>query len=259
MTGTDTATQKLIGLSTYLADNPLILAQRNSEWCGHGPVLEQDIAITNISLDLIGQARNFYQYAATLINQSGLQPGQIATEDTLAYLRDSHEFKNVVLVELPKGDWAVTILRQFFFSAYQYYLYNQLRDSSDTQLAAIAAKSLKEVVYHLRWSSEWVIRLGDGTEESHKRITDAATYLWDYTHELFLPAEFENTSNGIDLAAIKQQWDEKVSDIFREATLQVPTTAKNVSGGKQGTNHPYLESILGELQYMQRTYPGCEW
>ena len=147
----------------HLADNTLILAQRNSEWCGHGPVLEQDIAITNISLDLLGQARNFYQYAAQLI-------GNGSTEDSLCFLRSEREFKNCLLVEQPNGDWGQTILRQFFFSVYQHLLYSQLQNSDDESLTAIAAKALKEVTYHVRWSSEWVIRLGDGTIESHKRM-----------------------------------------------------------------------------------------
>src|SRR5690606_35021633 len=147
----------------HLADTSLILGHRNSEWCGHGPVLEQDIAITNISLDLIGQARNFYQYAAKLMSEQ--TPDRPVTEDTLAYLRDVREFRNLLLVELPKGDWAQTILRQFFVSAFQSLLFTEMQKSKDLQLSAIATKSLKEVTYHLRWSSEWVIRLGDGTEE----------------------------------------------------------------------------------------------
>lgn len=166
--------QDLIQYTLHLADNALILGQRNSEWCGHGPVLEQDIAITNISLDLIGQARNFYQYAAELINTSqqpeskapssfGEGVGGEVSEDSLAYLRTEREFKNCLLVEQSNGDWAQTILRQFFFSNYQYLLYQQLQNKTDNPLAAIAEKSLKEVTYHLRWSSEWVIRLGDGT------------------------------------------------------------------------------------------------
>src|SRR6187401_3603971 len=186
----------------HLADNSLILGQRNSEWCGHGPVLEQDIAITNISLDLIGQARNFYQYAAQLINESqkaeGSPPspkereleGEVS-EDSLACLRKEEKFKNCLLVEQPKGDWAQTILRQFFFSQYQYLLFQQLQNSKDDQLAAIAEKSLKEVTYHLRWSSEWVIRLGDGTEESHKRMLKAIEELWKYVSELFQAVSYE--------------------------------------------------------------------
>src|SRR5262249_2510207 len=156
----------------------------NSEWCGHGPVLEQDIAITNISLDLIGQARSLYQYAAEL-------QGNGATEDTFAYERDTRDFKNCLLVEQPNGDWGQTILRQFFFSGYQFLLYERLQKSKDTTLAAIAEKSLKEVTYHLRWSSEWVIRLGDGTAESRERMLKAIEEIWMYTGELFMPAAYE--------------------------------------------------------------------
>src|SRR6476659_4924304 len=163
----------------HLADNALVLGHRNSEWTGHGPILEQDIAISNIALDLIGQARNFYQYAAQLSGKSEV------TEDTFAYLRDAWDFKNCLLVEQTNGDWAKTILRQFFFSTYQYYFYQQLEQSSDTQLSAIAEKSLKEVTYHLKWSAEWVIRLGDGTEESNKRMVFALDELWKFTEELF--------------------------------------------------------------------------
>ena len=240
----------------HLADNPLILGHRNSEWCGHGPVLEQDIAITNISLDLIGQARYLYQYAALLI-------GNDCTEDKLAYLRDANEFKNCLLVELPKGDWAITILRQFFFSAYQFYLYQQLEENKDEQLAAIAVKSLKEVTYHLRWSSEWVIRLGDGTNESHNRITKAVDELWGYTNELFIPAEYEqqaaNAGIGVDINSIKNKWLEKVNEVFAEATLVLPANNDTHTGGKEGKHTGYLKEILADLQYMQRAYPGSEW
>ena len=248
--------QSLIDYSLHLADNSLILGQRNSEWCGHGPVLEQDIAITNISLDLIGQARNFYQYAATLI-------GNDATEDSLAYLRNEKEFKNCLLVEQPKGDWAQTILRQFFFSQYQYLLFQQLQNSKDHQLAAIAEKSLKEITYHLRWSSEWVIRLGDGTEESHNRMQKAIDEFWKYTEELFEAASYErqvaNDGTGIDISKLKDQWMTKVKEILSEATLTIPGKTSMQEGGKEGKHTEHLSHILSELQYMQRTYPGCEW
>ena len=253
----------------HLADNALILGHRNSEWCGHGPVLEQDIAITNISLDLIGQARNFYQYAAQLMNDQkahspvGEGVGGEVSEDTLAYLRDANEFKNCLLVELPKGDWAITILRQFFFSAYQFYLYQQLQNSKDEQLAAIAVKSLKEVTYHLRWSSEWVIRLGDGTNESHKRITKAVDELWGYTNEFFIPSDYEqevvNAGIGVDVKNIKNKWLEKVNEVFSEATLVIPVNDDSHTGGKEGKHTDNLKAILADLQYMQRTYPNSEW
>lgn len=241
----------LTDYTLHLADNALILGQRNAEWCGHGPVLEQDIAITNITLDLVGQARSLYQYAAQLQADG-------STEDSLAYLRTEREFKNCLLVEQPRGDWAQTILRQFFFSVYQYYLYQQLQNKADTTLAAIAEKSLKEVSYHLRWSSEWVIRLGDGTEESHSRISKAVRELWPYTGEMFIPAGYE-ISPGIDLSSIKKEWDEKVKAVFEEATLSIPEKVFMQSGGKKGTHTEHLGYILTELQYMQRAYPNSEW
>jgi len=250
------ATNHIVSYLLHLADNALLLAQRNAEWCGHGPVLEQDIAITNISLDLLGQSRNFYQHAATLI-------GDGATEDRLAYLRTEREFKNCLLVELPRGDWAFTILRQFAFSAYQQLLFRELRNSSDDQLAAIAAKSLKEVDYHLRWSSEWVIRLGDGTEESKVRIQHAVEEIWPYTGELFLTAEYEAAAAkdgiGIDPGTLHTLWMKKVESIFDEATLPLPVGVFMQSGGKQGKHTEHMGYILAELQYLQRAYPNSEW
>jgi ring-1,2-phenylacetyl-CoA epoxidase subunit PaaC len=263
------STNQLVNYSLHLADNALILGHRNSEWCGHGPVLEQDIAITNISLDLIGQARNFYQYSAELINRSSIQlfnssTTQPVTEDTLAYLRDAHDFKNCLLAEQPNGDWAVTILRQFFFSTYQYFLYRQLQNINDTQLAAIAEKALKEVTYHVRWSSEWVIRLGNGTEESHKRIIKAIDDLWMFTGELFVPAIYERQAVtegfGVDIISLKNEWMEKVKTVFEEAALALPKEGVWMqSGGKEGRHTEYLGYILAEMQFLQRTYPGCEW
>jgi len=248
--------QSLVDYTLYLADNALILGHRNSEWCGHGPVLEQDIAITNISLDLIGQARYLYQYAAELKKDG-------STEDSLAYLREDHEFKNCLLLEQPNGDWAHTILRQFVFSAYQQLLYQQLQRSKDEQLAAIASKSLKEVAYHLRWSSEWVIRLGDGTEESHKRMMNAVDDLWMYTGELFQAASYElgaaSKGFGADLTSLKSAWEQKVKEVFEEATLPVPTNVSMKYGGKEGKHSGHLGVILAEMQHLQRTYPGAEW
>jgi len=273
-------TKDTINYTLHLADNALILAQRNSEWCGHGPVLEQDIAITNISLDLIGQARSLYQYAAELINGAGastvgLPPTSwegkadgtgkaLVTEDSLAYLRDSREFKNCLLAEQPNGDWAQTILRQFFFSAYQYLLYQRLQQSTDATLAAIAEKSLKEVTYHLRWSSEWVIRLGDGTEESRNRILNALDELWTFTGELFVPAGYElaaaKAGIGVDVSALKAEWEQRVNEIFAEATIEISSAGSWMqSGGKEGVHTEYMGFILAEMQSMQRAYPGCEW
>lgn len=241
----------LIDYTLHLADTTLILAQRNAECCGHGPILEQDIAITNISLDLLGQSRNFYQYAASLI-------GNDATEDSLAYLRTEREFKNCLLVEQPNGDWAQTVLRQFFFSAYQSLLYEKLQHNSDEQIAAIAAKALKEVAYHLRWSSEWVVRLGDGTEESHQRMLNAIDELWRYTGELFVAADYE-TAGGFDVSLLKDDWMKKVTSVFEEATLSIPEKTFMQTGGKTGTHTEHLGYILTELQYLQRTYPNAQW
>lgn len=249
--------QALINYTIYLADNTLILSQRNSEWCGHGPVLEQDIAITNISLDLIGQARSLYRYAAAL-------QGGGATEDGLAYLRNERDFKNCLITELPNGDWGQTILRQFFFSVFQQLLYGQLLQSKDTTLAAIAEKSLKEVSYHVRWSGEWVIRLGDGTEESHQRMVRALETLWSYTGEFFIPADFETATAaegiGVDVTTLQQPWLQKVQDILQEATLTMPPKEGWMhTGGKSGRHTEHLGFILAEMQYLQRAYPGAEW
>lgn len=249
----------LLAYVLHLADNALILGHRNSEWTGHGPVLEQDIAISNIALDLIGQARNFYQYAATLTGDAN------ADEDTMAYLRDVNDFNNCLLAEQPNGDWAKTILRQFFFSTYQFYLYGQLQHSKDETLAAIAAKALKEVTYHVRWSAEWVIRLGDGTEESHQRLRNALEDLWKFTGELMLPAPYETAlaaeGIGADLQQLKPSFDEKINAVLSEATLDnaAQRQAWMQTGGKEGRHTEHLGFILAEMQYLQRTYPNAAW
>ena len=258
--------RSIIDYILHLADNALILGQRNSEWCGHGPVLEQDIAITNISLDLIGQARSLYQYAAQLINSSESAGAEQATEDTLAHLRDIREFRNCLLCELPNGDWGQTILRQFFFSNYQFLLYQRLQQSKDATLAAIAEKSLKEVTYHVRWSSEWVIRLGDGTEESHDRMRKAIDALWMYTGELFVPAAYEkdafDVGIGVNVSILQPAWEHSINEVFAEATLPSPITEQPnamQSGGKEGIHTEHMGYILAEMQFMQRAYPGSEW
>lgn len=245
----------------HLADTALILSHRNSEWCGHGPVLEQDIAITNISLDILGQARYFYQHAATLINEQN--NAAQATEDSLAYLRGEREFKNLLMTELPIGDWAHTILRQFLISSYQVLLYEKLKNSRDQQIAAIAAKSLKEVLYHEKWSREWVIRLGDGTPESHERMIRAINILWPYTGEFFMPADYEKEATSYQLgpepASLEPSWLEKINEVFEEAALPVPKDIFMQSGGKKGVHTEHLGYILTDLQYLQRAYPGLEW
>ena len=237
-----------------LADNALVLGHRNSEWTGYGPILEQDIALSNIALDLIGQARYLYQYAAKLA-------GGEMTEDTLAYGRDAWDFRNCLLVEQTNGDWGKTILRQFLFSAWQYFFYEQLQQSRDSELAAIAEKSYKEVVYHLRWSSEWVIRLGDGTEESHGRMEKALDLLWKFTGELFVPAGYEKELTGIavDPVVIRPLWEDRVNEVLAEAGLSVNPGTWMQTGGKEGRHTEELGYLLAEMQFLQRAYPGCEW
>ena len=272
------AIDQLFLYALHLGDNALILAQRNSEWTGHGPVLEQDIAITNIALDLLGQARNFYQYAATVYNNfDGEQrrsveafiPRQWKTydrelqEDDLAFLRDEHQYLNLLITELPRGDWAATVLRQFFVSAFQFFYYQKLQQSSDLQLASIAEKSSKEVAYHLRWSSEWIIRLGDGTEESRRRIETALADLWMFTEEMFRPVKYEqqiiSDGIGVDISTLKVSWMEKVKNVFEEATLTLPDEASFQQGGKEGKHTEHLGYLLAEMQYLQRIYPNATW
>lgn len=251
----------LVQYVLHLADTALILGHRNSEWCGHGPVLEQDIAIANIALDLVGQARMLYQYAAELINtQTGTDS---TTEDTLAYLRDSGEYRNLLLAEQQNGDWAITVLRQFLCSSWQYLVYNQLQTGSDIQLAAIAQKAIKEVVYHIKWSGEWVIRLGDGTEESRSRMLAAIEALWPYTGELFIPAGYEE--EGIkegwaaDVPLLQKAWTKRAEAVFEEATLPLPAQQWSHTGGKKGIHTELLGFLLAEMQFLQRAYPGSEW
>ena len=251
----------------HLADNALIIGHRNSEWCGHGPILEQDIAITNIALDYIGQARNFYQHAAELINrhpigiditQTGNDIVLPATEDSLAYLRDVREFKNLLITEIPNGDWAHTTLRLFLLSEFEMQLFTQLLQHPDAQVAAIAEKSIKEVSYHVKWSQDWVLRLGDGTEESKQRMQAAIESIWAYTGELFIQPEYA-TAACLNYAAIQDVWNKKVSAVFEEAGLNIPSKTFVQKGGAEGMHTEHLGYILAEMQYLQRAYPNSEW
>ena len=226
----------------HLADNALVLGHRNSEWTGHGPILEQDIALSNIALDLIGQSRNLYHYAADLI-------GNGATEDSLAFLRGPEEYKNALIVEQLNGHWGKTILRQFLFSAYQYPLYEFLSEQPDEKLSAIAKKSIKEVTYHLRWSSEWVIRLAQGTALSNEKMKDAVNELWPFTEDLLTYAENE----------VKVKWQKRVGDIFDLARLEIPADVEMTTGGRDGKHTEHLYKMLEDMQCLQRMYPGVEW
>lgn len=237
-------------------DDSLILGQRLSEWCGHGPILEEDIAMTNIALDLIGQATSLLAYA-------GEVEGKDRDEDKIAFLRYEKEYKNLLLVEQPNVDFGVTMARQFLFDIYHFYFFKGLLNSSDTQLAAIAEKSLKEVTYHVKHSSEWIIRLGDGTEESHERIQQAINDLWSYTGEMFEMDQVDEImiaeGVGIDLTKIKTHWHDHVEQVLNRATLKMPEYGYMHLGGRRGKHTEYMGYILAEMQYMQRAYPNMEW
>ncbi len=239
-----------------LGDNALILGQRLSEWCGHGPILEQDIAITNHSLDFFGQARLWYQYAAEVEETE-------RSEDDIAFLRDAHEYYNVLLVEQPNEDWAYTIVRQFLFDSFNYHFHSALTQSSDERISGIAQKSLKEIRYHLKYSSEWVIRLGDGTEISHKKMQTALNDLWMYSGELTTHDELDTLmlvkGIGVNLPLIQKEIDQMRKDVFNEATLTIPENVWMITGGKTGVHTEHLGHILPEMQFMQRAYPGLEW
>jgi ring-1,2-phenylacetyl-CoA epoxidase subunit PaaC len=239
-----------------IADNSLILGQRLGELCGHGPSLETDIAMTNISLDLLGQTRSYYQYAAKIL-------GGEATEDTIAFLRNEREYKNVLLVEQPNTDFAYSISRQFLFDIYHLLVLTELQNSKDETLAAIAKKSIKEVSYHTRFSSDWIKRLGDGTEESHSRIQTAINDLWVFTDELFHQTDADKAMIaeriGVDVTKLKNNFYKKVGEILEQATLQIPNVEYFQKGGKLGVHSEHFGYILTDLQYMQRTYPNMTW
>ncbi len=239
-----------------LGDTALILGQRLGEWCGHGPILEEDIALTNISLDLIGQSRAFLTYA-------GQVEGKGRSEDDLAYLRGEREFRNLLLAEQPNGDFGQTILRQFLISAFQYYFFDALKKSKNTTLSALAEKSLKEVAYHLRHSSEWLKRLGDGTKESHQRVSDAINELWSYTGDFFDMDETDNVlikeGIAVDLSVVKLLWENKVKEVFAEANLSIPENAFMIRGSREGKHTEYLGHMLAEMQSLARAFPGAQW
>lgn len=238
------------------ADDSLILGHRLSEWCGHGPILEEDIALTNIALDLIGQATELYKYAAEV-------EGKGRTEDDLAFLRLEKEYKNVLLVEQPNGDFGKTIVRQFFFDQFENLLYQPLTESKDEHLAAIASKTILEIRYHLKHSSEWMIRLGDGTEESHERVQDSVNDLARFIDELFFQDEVDEIliQEGIipDVKKLRAEFDKNIDEVLSEATLHLPIENWQREGGRKGIHSEHLGYLLTELQYMQRTYPGMEW
>ncbi|HFA50849.1 MAG TPA: phenylacetate-CoA oxygenase subunit PaaI [Bacteroidetes bacterium] len=251
---------KLYNYLLLLGDNAMIIGHRLSELCGHGPSLETDIALTNISLDMFGQVRNYFQYAAEI---KGDETHMGESEDDIAFLRYEHEYKNALLVEQKNVDFAHVIARQYFFDAYHILLLKQLCNSKDGQIAAIANKSLKEVKYHHRFSSEWVKRLGDGTDISHQKMQAAVDYLYPYLNELTeeteLEKEMKEAGIGADLNKINKQYFANIEALLKEATLEIPENIFSQSGGKKGVHSEHLGFILADLQYMQRAYPDMAW
>jgi ring-1,2-phenylacetyl-CoA epoxidase subunit PaaC len=250
------ATEALFEYLLRLGDNCLILSQRLSEWCAHAPVLEEDIALANVALDLLGHARFWLSYAAEV-------EGAGRDEDKLAFLRDAGEFRNALLVEQPNGDYAMTMARQFYFDTWHREMLRELRESCDARVSGIAEKAFKEVTYHLERSTDWVIRLGDGSDESHRRMQNAVDELWMYTGELFEMDDLDNemlkAGIGVDLMRLHPSWEEHVQNTFAEATLKLPDGKWMQRGGKRGVHTEKLGYLLAEMQFLPRAYPGAQW
>lgn len=251
-----TQDQALIKYLLRLGDDALIIGQRLSEWCSNGPVLEQDIALSNMALDHIGRARLLYKYAADLM-------GEGATEDSIAFKRDAHEFQNFLLLEQPNGHWGDTVSRLFAYDTLNFYLWDKLTQSNDAQLAGIAQKAIKEIAYHAQWSAEWVIRLGDGTEESHEKVQKSIDDMWMWTGELFESDQVEAIMNeagiGINPTFLKDEWNSKVNQVLEIATLNRPEDGWMQTGGRKGVHTEHLGFILAEMQFLPRAYPDATW
>ncbi len=256
MNDTNAVNKALFDYVLWLGDTSLIIGHRLSEWCGHGPILEEDIALTNISLDLIGQARLYLSYAGEL-------EGKGRSEDDLAYLRDVMAYKNSILTEQLNGDFANTMMRQFLFTAFSYHLQTALLSSTNEHLRAIAEKAVKETTYHLRHCSDWLIRLGDGTEESHKRVQDAIDNLWMFTDDMFEGVEGDKLliaeKIAPDMAGVRKQWDATLKQILDDATIKIPERTFMMKSGRKGIHTEHLGFLLAEMQFMQRAYPGAKW
>ena len=248
--------ESLLNYCIALGDDSLTLGHRLSEWCRNGPFLEEDLALTNVSLDFIGRARMLYSYAAEL-------EGQGRGEDDIAYLRDCREYRNFLINELPNGDFAFTMARQLMIDAFDVGFYERLTQSADEMLAAIAAKAIKESRYHLRRSEDWIKRLGDGTDESHERTQNAFDQLWGYAAEMFEMANDEqrlvDAGIAVDRSALKADWTSTMHSVVRQATLDIPAQDWAIGGGREGNHTEHLGYLLAELQYLQRTYPGQQW
>jgi len=240
----------------HLGDDALVLGHRLSEWCGHGPILEEDIALSNLALDLVGLARQYYQLAAKRI-------GADTTEDRLAYWRGERDFKNHVLVEQPNGDFADTMARQFLFDAFHLLQLEAIEQSNDAELAAIARKALKETTYRAQHSSEWIVRMGDGTDESHSRVSSALQRIWPFTGEFFLPAEVDRLAAarglGPDVQSLREPWLELVREVLAKAQLSLPVMPQKLLRGKSGIHSESLGFLLAEMQSLPRAYPDAQW
>jgi ring-1,2-phenylacetyl-CoA epoxidase subunit PaaC len=239
-----------------LGDDALILGQRLSEWCGHAPMLEVDLGLANIALDLVGQATHFLDHAGRI-------EGAGRDGDRLAFHRDALDFTNCLLVEQPNGDFARTIARQFLFSTWQTRLFEGLAGSADAEIAAVAQKAVKETAYHARFASEWVVRLGDGTEESRARVVDGLDWCWRFVDELFVNDLVDEalleTGVAVDKAALRPAWDAEVARVLAEATLEAPAPRRGIVGGRRGHHSEHLGHLLSDMQFLQRAYPGATW
>ena len=239
-----------------LGDDRLVLGHRTSEWCGHGPILEEDIALTNIALDLVGEAN-------LLLQRAGQVEGKGRDQDALAYLRNDREFRNALMVELPRGDFGYTIVRQFLFSTYALRQWEALTSCADADLAGIAAKAVKESRYHVRHSAEWLARLGDGTDESHARAQDALDDLWRYTGEFFMTDAVEQKlvkqKLAVDSSTLEAAWKRDVAETVARATLRLPADGYMQRGGRTGFHSEHLGHMLAEMQVLPRTHPGATW
>ncbi len=248
------ATDAVAEYALRLGDDALVLSQRLCEWCAAAPLLEEDIAIANVGLDYLGRARMLLQYCGERVQK---------TEDELAYLRDSHEFKNLLMMELPRGDFAFSSARHYLLDEFELPFFTQLTQSADARLAAIAAKTVKEITYHLRRSEGWMLRLGDGTQESNVRLQQGVDELWGYVDELFAMDDLETelVQNGVavDRTLLRENWQQRVEQTFANANLQLPDAPWSVSGGREGKHTEHLGHMLGDMQFLQRAYPGQTW
>jgi ring-1,2-phenylacetyl-CoA epoxidase subunit PaaC len=256
MSASSTTSANIVQYLLRLGDDRLVLGHRLSEWCGHGPILEEDIALTNMALDLIGGA-------TLLLGLAGEMEGGARTADALAYLRDGVDYRNILMAELPNGDFGVTIVRQFLFSVFSLLQMEALQTSRNETLAGVAAKTVKEAIYHVRHTGQWVVTLGDGTEESHRRVQDAVNELWRYTGEMFAADDVDRAvaeaGVGVDPRTLEAAWRARVDEVFSRAGLAIPDVSFMQRGGRDGRHTEHLGHMLSEMQIVARSHPGATW